>query len=62
MIRAKVVFPTPGGPQKIIEEIISFSIRLYNTFPLPKICFCPTYSSNVVGRSLDARGEALTSF
>ena len=42
MILASVVFPTPGGPQKIMEETISFSIRLYSIFPFPSRCFCPT--------------------
>ena len=56
MIRAKVVFPTPGGPQKIMEEIWSRSISWRRTFPGPSKCCCPTYSANVRGRSRAARG------
>ena len=35
---AKVVFPTPGGPQKIIEGIRSFSMIFLKTFPSPIRC------------------------
>ena len=53
---AIVVFPTPGGPQKIIELTISCSIIFRSTRPFPKSCRCPTTSSNVRGRSLSANG------
>ena len=38
IILAKVVFPTPGGPQKIIEEILSLSIIFLNILPSPSKC------------------------
>ena len=38
MIRASVVLPTPGGPQKIIEERLSLSMSLRSTFPSPRRC------------------------
>ena len=56
IIRASVVLPTPGGPQKIMEEIWSLSIKRRRTLPLPKRCVCPTYSSRVWGRSRAASG------
>ena len=56
MMRASVVLPTPGGPQKIMEETWSLSIRRRRTLPGPSRCFCPTYSSRVRGRSRAARG------
>ena len=36
IMRASVVLPTPGGPQNIIEPILSLSISLRNTFPSPR--------------------------
>ncbi|CDE85372.1 unknown [Coraliomargarita sp. CAG:312] len=56
MILASVVLPTPGGPQKTIDEILSPSIILYRTLPLPSKCVCPTNSDKSRGRSLAARG------
>ena len=35
MILAKVVLPTPGGPQKIIEDILSVSIIFLKSLPSP---------------------------
>ena len=35
MILASVVLPTPGGPQKIMEEIESVSMSLLSIFPFP---------------------------
>ena len=35
MMRARVVLPTPGGPQKIMEEILSFSNICRRIFPSP---------------------------
>ena len=37
MMRARVVFPTPGGPQKIMEEMRSWSINCRKIFPSPKV-------------------------
>ena len=56
MIQARVVLPTPGGPQKIMEEIMSFSIRRRSTLPGPSRCPWPTNSSRDAGRSRAARG------
>ena len=57
IILASVVFPTPGGPQKIIEEILSLSIiRLSNLFS-PIKCVCPTTSLSFLGLIRDARGS-----
>src|SRR5699024_6819370 len=53
---ARVVFPTPGGPQKIMEEIWSFSISCRRIFPFPSRCSWPAKSSRESGRSLVARG------
>ena len=39
MIIANVVLPTPGGPQKISEVILSVSINTLSTFPSPIRCF-----------------------
>ena len=47
--RARVVFPTPGGPQKIMEEIWSPSMRRRRTFPGPSRWDWPTTSSSVSG-------------
>ena len=60
MMRASVVLPTPGGPQKIIEPTLSFSISRRSTFPSPSRCFCPQYSSSVRGRSRAASGSAFS--
>src|SRR3989339_615378 len=59
---AKLVLPTPGGPQNIIEESSSYSMSLRNNFPLPIICSCPTNSSKFLGRILSARGSVLFIF
>ena len=41
MIRASVVFPVPGGPQKIMEGMRSLSMSFLRTMPFPSRCFCP---------------------
>ena len=56
MMCASVVFPTPGGPQKIIDETPSVSIRRRSTLPGPSRCRWPTKSSSVSGRRRAARG------
>ena len=58
MMRASVVLPTPGGPQKIMELMRSLSIRRRSTFPSPSRCRCPTNSSSVSGLSRAASGCA----
>lgn len=53
---AMVVFPTPGGPQRIMEGIRPCSITLRKMLPLPVRCSWPIKSSSVEGRSLSAKG------
>ena len=60
MILARVVLPTPGGPQKIIDEIWSFSIRRRSILPGPRRCSWPAYSSSVCGRTRAARGWGMS--
>jgi hypothetical protein len=43
-IRANVVLPEPGGPQKIIENSLSDSIARLSRDPSPSRCFWPMYS------------------
>ncbi len=38
IILASVVFPTPGGPQNIMELIMSLSRICRSTFPVPTKC------------------------
>ena len=57
IMRASVVLPTPGGPQKNIEPILSPSIIRRSTLPLPKSCSCPKNSSRLRGLSLAASGS-----
>ena len=62
MIPAIVVFPHPGGPQRIMEKTRSFSTAWRRVVPFPMACFCPTSSSSVSGRILSASGFACSSF
>src|SRR5216684_1340099 len=57
MIWARVVLPTPGGPQKMIDPGSSRSICRRNGFPGARMCSCPTNSSSVRGLIRRARGE-----
>ena len=59
MMRARVVFPEPGGPQKIMEKTWSSSIALRSSPPFSRMWDWPTYSSSVSGRIRSARGRAL---
>src|SRR5258708_5804418 len=56
---ASVVFPQPGGPQRIMEETTPFSIMRRIGFPLPTRCSCPINSSIVFGRSFSAKGVCM---
>ena len=56
MICASVVLPTPGGPQKIMEDTRSSSISCRSTLPLPSKWRCPANSSSVRGRIRVASG------
>ena len=62
IISAKVVLPTPGGPQKISEGILSWSIISRKIFPSPIKCCCPTNWSSVVGRTRLASGLSASLF
>src|SRR5690606_2026173 len=54
--RARVVLPTPGGPQKIIECSAPCSSAVRSGRPGPSRCCCPAYSSSVAGRMRAASG------
>ncbi len=57
--RAIVVFPTPGGPQKMIEPSApSASIRPSGPSG-PRRCSCPTTSSSRRGRCRSASGRGI---
>ena len=51
-----------GAAQKIMDDIWSFSIRRLRTFPGPRRCSCPTYSSSETGRILSASGILTSEF
>ena len=57
IIFASVVFPTPGGPQKISEAESSLSICNRSGFPAASKCVCPKNSSSVHGRMRSASGD-----
>ncbi len=54
--RASVVFPVPGGPQRMREGTWSVSIASRSSVLGPRMWRCPTTSSSVRGRILSARG------
>ena len=56
MTLASVVLPTPGGPQKIMEHMLSEEISRRRTLPGPSRCCCPAISSSEEGRIRAARG------
>src|SRR2546426_6383588 len=58
MILASVVFPEPGGPQKMQDPISPRRISSPRGFPGPSRCSWPRNSSRVVGRMRAARGSA----
>src|SRR4029453_13606590 len=60
MMRARVVFPLPGGPEKITDGKRSASIARRNSFPGPRMCSWPTNSSSKRGRIRVASGAALS--
>src|SRR5699024_11887072 len=57
---ASVVFPTPGGPQKIIEGGSPDAIASKSGFPGERRCSCPTTSAKVFGRAKSASGVTLS--
>src|SRR5512145_1669831 len=56
MIRARVVFPEPGGPQKMRDGKGRAASTDERNFPSPRISSCPTNPARVVGRILSASG------
>ena len=58
---ARVVFPTPGGPQRIIEGIWSRSIIWRRIFPSPTRCSCPMKPERSRGRIRAASGSGAAS-
>ena len=56
MRRAIVVFPVPGGPQRMIDCSASRSIAPRSGCPGASSSCCPTSSSNVRGRIRSASG------
>ena len=55
-IRARVVFPVPGGPKKIADRTRSSSIERRSAVPAPTTPSWPTNSSSRCGRSRAASG------
>ena len=58
MTRARVVLPTPGGPQNIMEGSRSEAIIRRRIFPSPSRCCCPAMSSRLSGRIRLASGSS----
>ena len=56
MIRASVVLPVPGGPQRMIDCSRSRSMASRSGLPGASRSSCPTNSSNVRGRMRSASG------
>src|SRR5439155_27312720 len=56
--RARVVLPTPGGPQRIIECGLRDAKAMASGFPGPSRCCCPITSPMLFGRNLSASGVA----
>src|SRR6266550_582522 len=57
MMRASVVFPEPGGPQKMHDPRSPRRISSPSALPGPSRCSWPRNSSSVVGRMRAARGS-----
>ena len=55
-MRASVVLPTPGGPQRMNDGTLPVSKNLRKTPFFPMRCSCPMYSSAVRGRRRSAKG------
>ena len=56
-MRASVVFPVPGGPQRMMDVNWSCSTIMRRTLPSPIRWSCPTISSRVRGRRRSASGD-----
>ncbi len=60
MMRASVVLPEPGGPQKIMDRGNCLVVmKVWSGFPRAMRCFCPTTSVREVGRAVCARGGVM---
>ena len=57
MILANAVFPTPGGPQNIMDGIIPEAMAFRKIAPSPTKWSCPIKSSRAVGLSLSGSGS-----
>ncbi|MPN04877.1 hypothetical protein SDC9_152125 [bioreactor metagenome] len=55
---AKLVLPTPGGPERMIALKLSASTARRRSLPGARMCFCPQYSSKVRGRIRAASGAS----
>jgi hypothetical protein len=55
-IRARVVLPTPGGPQNTMECSCPLSIAWRSGLPAASRWACPVYSARQPGRSRAASG------
>lgn len=53
---AMVVFPVPGGPHRIMEGILPFSMAVRKMLFLPVRCTWPINSSSDDGRIRSASG------
>ncbi|MEI8252360.1 MAG: hypothetical protein WCG25_01085 [bacterium] len=62
IIRAKVVLPTHGGHQKIIDGTFPFSKKILIAFHSPTKCSCHTKSSNFSGLRNEGIGSKLSIF
>src|SRR5207253_11196524 len=58
IMRASVVFPDPGGPQRIIDGMRSLAMALRRKRPSPNTSSRPTTSSIVFGRNRSASGAS----
>lgn len=58
-MRARVVLPTPGGPQSMNDDRLPEMSILRRMEPSPTRCFCPTYSSRFPGLILSGRGGSI---
>src|SRR5207237_8101145 len=58
MIRASVVFPDPGGPQRIIDGMRSLAMALRRKRPSPNTSSKPTTSPLAFGRDRSASGAS----
>ena len=56
--RARVVFPVPGGPHRIIDSGLPARTIVPKAAPFSSRCPCPTTSSRERGRIRAARGSA----